>query len=97
LGVCALPGIRLGELADIPDRGSNLPWDTIIHQRFAVHKSPVGNLLPAGLFCARCLVFSSAFTYSDQALGKVLKGTPLLADNPDSQGRAAHLPLGCSS
>jgi hypothetical protein len=41
-------------------------------------------LIPAGLFCALRLVFTSAFNYSEWALGQVLKGMPWLADNPDS-------------
>jgi hypothetical protein len=44
---------------------SNLPWDTIIYQHFAVQKSPAGSLIPVGLFCARDLVFCNAFKYSE--------------------------------
>ncbi|MNF50059.1 hypothetical protein D3C84_313440 [compost metagenome] len=40
----------------------------------------------SALFCARGLVFSKAYTYSERALGKVLKGMPWLADNTGSQG-----------
>jgi hypothetical protein len=66
--LCLLARAFVCELFFDPPKGkvgsSNLPWDTIIHQHFAVRKSPVGNLHPAGLFCARYLVFSNASTYS---------------------------------